>query len=445
MIMKKIIYLSIAVLLNMLCLVSCDREKYDYGYGEDGNETLATGTVNLASLKVAVSGSVVGVTTRAGESDEQGSINVDDYIILIHNKDGKSVKQWKYSEMPEIFSLNVGSYTVSAYSHDEKPAEFDRPYYFGSQDFEIKADSVTNIDELKCFLRSIMVTVEYDDDLKEILGDDVVSKVTVGDGSLDFVKGESRAGYFQATNSTSNMIDTEFTGTVDGAQVNYAEKFSGVKAGEHRIIRYSVKKINNENNGTGGTAEFTITIDATCTVVNDTIEIDPGSEDIIPDFPSNGGDEDNSDNNNSEDNNSEKPSIVGNSYEVDGQGFDISKDVLDIPSGVSTIVKVDINAPKGISHVKVEIISDVLTPEELESVGLTDKFDLAEPGEYETALSRLGFPVKDEVIGQTYLLFDITQFTGLLANLDAGEHNFKITVVDSEGNEKTETLKLKTY
>ena len=86
----------------------------------------------------------------------------------------------------------------------------------------------------------------------------------------------------------------------------------------------------------------------------------------------------------------------------------------------------------------VEIISETL---DVSEVGLPKSFDLAYPGENSDALSGLGFPVGDEVIGQTEVLFDISTFTALLP-MFKGNHDFKIRVVDSKGLEVTKTLKI---
>lgn len=408
---------------------SCGREVFSFDNGEKDNEVLAEGQLNLTSLKVAVEAETDGVISRA-------NINTADFIIRIFDKNqGNKIKEWKYSEMPEIFSLKVGSYLVAAYSHDIMPAEFDRPYFYGSQSFDITADNITDIEVLKCFLRSIKVTVEYADNLRELLGDDVIANVSVGEGALAFTKNEVRAGHFQATNETVNLLAT-LTGTIDGAIITPIEKaFPGVKAGEHRIIRYSMKEVDEGGNGSGGSAGVTIVIDATCEIVDVNVDVDPGTEEGVPDFPGDGGGDDGGGGTD----NPDLPTIVGD-------GFDITTAIIDVSeaSFASPIsIKVNIGASKGIRNLNVEIISDTLTPSELEGVGLADKFDLANPGGLAEGLSGLGFPVGEEVIGQTSVLFDITNFTPLIPALGSGTHKFKINVVDQDGNSVTETLTLK--
>ena len=76
----------------------------------------------------------------------------------------------------------------------------------------------------------------------------------------------------------------------------------------------------------------------------------------------------------------------------------------------------------------------------LPGVGLTDHLDLVNPGEFETAIKNLGFPVKEDVINKTELDFNITQFTPLLGIYGAGTHQFVINLTDNNDKSITETL-----
>ncbi len=102
-----------------------------------------------------------------------------------------------------------------------------------------------------------------------------------------------------------------------------------------------------------------------------------------------------------------------------------------------------ITAPLAIADLSVEIISATLTPEELAGVGLSSKFSLINDSQYFDSLKNLGFPVGDEVAGQTELQLSITNFLGVLNMLGAGEHSFQITVVDPEGNSTTKTVMMR--
>lgn len=424
--MKHKFYILGLFLIGSFLLISCDREGFDYGTNKPVVDNRPEGNVSLASIKLDLDIDL-GIKTKSGES----SIDVDDFLIRIFDKDNgnKLVKEWVYKEMPEVFSLKVGNYNVAAYSHEQLPAEFDRPFIYGMQSFVIKENSVTDIETLRCVLRSIMVTVEYDDALQALLGDDVLASVRVGTGELQYDKNNKQAGHFIAQNDAQNLLTSTLAGTIDGEKVNISKAFPDVKAGEHRIIKYTLKGVG-EPDPEGGSASISMNIDMSCTVADKDVVINPG-EDVIPDEPSepgnpgegDGGDE------------SSKPTIVG-------KDFDITKPLI-LPAGGTTVV-VNITAMHGINNLFVEIASETLTEDILQEVGLAKSFDLANPGDLAEALASLGFPIGADVIGKGELVFDITQFTPLLGIYGAGTHNFIITVVDqaNPANTKKQTLTL---
>ena len=104
---------------------------------------------------------------------------------------------------------------------------------------------------------------------------------------------------------------------------------------------------------------------------------------------------------------------------------------------------VKIHSDNGVRNLNVEIISDFLTDDFLGGVGMVTKFDLANADDtivqnngytLATNLRGLGFPVNEEVVGKNDLDIDITQFMPLI--LKKGDHTFKITVTDQDGNRK---------
>ena len=417
--MKKSAYIVVLLWAYIFTLTSCEREQFSEK-NDNKTETTSEGQLNLSSLKLTVD---VNANTR--------TVDTKDYIIRIYNRDNdnKLVQEWKYSEMPEIFSLKVGNYTAAAFSHDVLPAEFENPYYYGKEDFEITENQITNINSLKCLLRSIMVTVEYDENLLKLLGDDVKANVVLGEGSLVFAKDEKRAGYYQAISENANMLTTRLTGTIEGENVDISKGFPQIKAGVHKIIKYTLKDIDESGNTEGGNANIGIRIDVTCTTVEQDIIVDP-DEDVIPDEPDTPDEPD--------DPTDEQPTIKGD-------GFNISKAIV-LPETTNANnpypVVVNIAAINGIANLKVTIDSDVLDEDALADVNLKKNFDLAYPEELAEALTGLGFPIGESVIGKTDLVFSITQFTGLLTMLNPGTHNFVITVVDTKNNTTTETLTL---
>ena len=97
-----------------------------------------------------------------------------------------------------------------------------------------------------------------------------------------------------------------------------------------------------------------------------------------------------------------------------------------------------VNVPAGIQKLEVTIDSPLLSKSELESVGLTDQFDLAAPGQYADKLSALGFPVN--IGGKTSVTFNISSFVPLLGALGHGTSQFILKVTDMKGATATKTL-----
>jgi hypothetical protein len=124
-------------------------------------------------------------------------------------------------------------------------------------------------------------------------------------------------------------------------------------------------------------------------------------------------------------------------------GYDIDKRQT-IKKGDTCMIR--ITAPLAIKDFEIEIVSNALTPEELQAVGLAAEFSLVNSTEMFTALSGLGFPVGDQVYNQTLISedqLDISNFLDVLGMLGAGDHDFVMTVTDMEGNATTKTVMMR--
>ena len=124
-------------------------------------------------------------------------------------------------------------------------------------------------------------------------------------------------------------------------------------------------------------------------------------------------------------------------------GYDIDKRQT-IKSGDTCMIR--ITAPLAIQDFEIKIVSNALTPEELQAVGLAAEFSLVNSTDMFVSLSGLGFPVGDEVYNQTLISEDklnITNFLGILGMLGAGDHDFVMTVTDMEGNATTKTVMMR--
>lgn len=431
--MKNIFLICLTLMAVLFTFSACHSEKMETG------TTDVTGQLSLASMKMEVDLKVDTVypQSRAG-------VDVSNFLLTIKNSQGEQVEQYTYSEMPEIISLPVGTYTVVASSAEAATNGFDVPFYTGStEQFTIKENELTEVSALTCRLANVMISVEYDEELRKLMGEDVVTTVKIGDNSLDIPSSETRKAYLIAPASAGSM-DITLKGTIDGESVTEVKRVENVQAGQYNIIKYVLSPVDDGNNSMGGNLNIAINIDSSMTSSDETVGVNPGEEPGIDDFPTDGGEEpgdgdgDGGDESGSDQN---MPTIVGTDF--NGKPFDISKDVLTVTKGQSVSLSVTLLAPNKMAHVYVTIDSETLTEDVLVGVNLAKNFDLAEPGDLEAGLKGLGFPTGTDVIGKEKIPFDITQFTSLLGIYGAANHNFIIRVVDQQGLEVTETLKIK--
>lgn len=100
-----------------------------------------------------------------------------------------------------------------------------------------------------------------------------------------------------------------------------------------------------------------------------------------------------------------------------------------------------VKAPLAIADFVVEIISETLTEDVLANdANLAKEFSLVKDTQFFEQLTNFNFPTGDAVEGQTSLNLSITSFLNVLAMLGSGDHDFKMTVIDTAGNTTTKTV-----
>lgn len=426
--MKKYFLICLTLLAGMLAFTACHSEVME-------GQSTGKGELNLASMTAEVNTEVE--TVYLGSRAESGT-DFSNYIVTVYDAQSQKVNQWKYSEMPEIVSLAVGTCTVEVTSAEAPTNGFDIPYYKGSTTCEIKENEIVDVPAITCKLANMMFSVEYDEEFKSKMGEDVVTTITVGDNSLEIPGSETRKAYLVAPGGETTSVTVTLKGTIDGEVIDYSERFD-VKTGVHNVIKYDFVPVS-DGTGDGSTLKVAINVDSSLTGSDEVIGVNPGEEPGIDDFPEGGGEEPGDG-----DGEQNMPTIVGSKF--NGSPFDISKDVLNV--SIKTDVdnpiplQVTLSAPNGIAHVYVTIDSETLTEDLLTEVNLAKNFDLAEPGDLESGLNNLGLPTGQKVIGQETVLFDITNFTPLLGMFGVATHNFIIRLVDQQNLEVTQTLKIK--
>lgn len=371
--------------------------------------------------------------TEGVETSTRASVpSTDNFRVVISRKkntrDGSSTGsvEYTYSEMPEVLTLPVGDYKVFADHGDNKDAAWEEPYYYGESEFGIDANKITdNVEPIVAKLSNIRVTIVFHPSLLSSMSADSKVEVKVGNQVMSFVPEETRSAYFRYVNQSQTLAAT-FSGNVDGADVVETKTHDNVAPGNHYRITFRVHGIDDDK---PGTVEGMVTVDATVEQVDMNHTVDGEKDQLLDDDlrPSQGGGDEPDD--------PKGPVPAAEALEPSGDFAGYDKLDLNADNEITDHLycawKVVSEAEGGFKTFGVEIISTTLTPGELSGVGLTDKLDLINPGQYEEALAGLGFPVN--VGGMSEAEFDITGFLSLMQALGAGLHEFRLTVGDANG------------
>ena len=424
--MKQYIILPLAAGL-LFTLAACDKEQ-PFGPGSqegDGfldREALALELKNEQRL------------VRAGDVDVE-----DCNIEIFRQDDGTPVRTYRYGDMPEIVTLPVGEYTVRATYGEDEVAAWDAPYYMGESAFTIQADKITSdIAPVVCTLSNVKVSIEFDTVLANHMAPDAKVTVKAGSrGSLEYTMADQdRAGYFAYEPGSS--LTATFSGTIDGNEVVETKAYDVVEVGTHYHITFRLHTLDDTDPG-NITIGDGLTVDATVEKVDLTGDITPDTptekDDMRPEEgsqvtpPGPGPD---------------KPGIdIEKAIDVSGSSIDLNvAHDADQLAADGTEVVILVRTQKPITGFTCDIISNTLTPDELEGVGLASHLDLVNPGEFEEALSSLFFdngPVK--VAGETEVPFKLTTFMPLLGALGTGNHQFDLIITTEDGT-RTVTLRL---
>lgn len=394
--MKRLQLISLTVLSMLIALTACHSEKVSF-------QMDTFGQLKLSSMQVTADTEPLVTASRV-------SADINDYLITVYAANGEKLQEWKYAEMPEIFTLKTGTYKLVAHAPEVTGAAFDTPYCASAENsFEIRQDEITEIGEVKCTLHNVKVTVKYEDKLMALLGDDVKVTVKVGEEKLEYTKDETKSGFFHGK-AENNVVDVVFQGSVEGEPVSITKSYAEIALGTELIVTYKYKEsVTGIDPGTGGSFHAPgISVDEKLIAVNETGAVLP-EEDEILDFG--------------------KPAI-------EGDGFDLSQPV----TNLNQKVVVNLMAPDGIAHVKVEIASENETFAGVIQEMFGGPFDLADPGALEEKLKGLKLPVSEQVINQQLVKFDVTEFMPLLKGEFAGIHRFIIEVVDNNNSSVKATL-----
>lgn len=419
--MKKI-YL-IPLLSAGLLMAGCSKEK-----GFDDEMSDGEGQVLKTALDMSTTSDQI-MVTRA----EQGVDLSNFKINFIKKGETVAAKSYTYSEMPDVVTLKVGTYTATAELGQDLNAEWENPYFKGqSEEFDVEAYKITSfISPIECELMNIKATIAFDETLLAAMSPDSYVEVKVGDNpGLNFTSAEAtsgKAGYFKHTNE--NTLVATFHGTVNGSDIVESKSYEGIAKGRWYKLTFKLHQ-NSGGDPTGG-ASGEIVVDAS--VTTEDVNADVTLEDDEPlddsDRPNWGGGDDH------------EPPTPDNAPEIIAisQGM-----VFDTPWSVTAAseceFKIISHAEGGMQEFTCEIISQDLTPEELGSMNLPNVLDLVnEPApdskypNYWNVLGNDPFNFPTNVGGQSEVIFKLSDFMGMMAVFGNHQHTFRFHVKDANG------------
>ena len=406
--MKLFKFISVVALALSIGLVGCERDKIGYGDKEG-----ATGTLSFMKFDVETSTDIE-IIGRAATSATYN------YVIRLFDANGEQVgEDYIYGQMPESIVLKTGTYSMKVQSQAQIPAaEFEAPVYGATvNDIVIEEDQTTDLGVITCKLINIKVSVGYNEAMAAVLGDDANVVVEIGNGSLNFAKGESQCGYFAAPEA-SNAMTVKFTGTVDGNYSTMTRAFTDVKAGQWRKVTFIL--VANEE----GDVTFDVLVEDWCDEKELANNVEVSEEVIGPDPDAGEGEEQNPD----------APKVI---Y----KGGAVPTAPIVITDGMQ--LGFTISAPKGIAGLSVDIASDNADfNNDVLSMGISP-IDLVNPSEAQIMICNMfGLPYGANLVGQTETAFDLTGAVTPLMGFP-GTHSFTLKITDAEGNVTSTTIKMK--
>lgn len=425
--MKK--YINYIVALTAVAMLGACSKDEPFRFGESEGE----GQLLKSALNVSVPNAEGTVVASRPELTRALIPTSDEFTIdFIKTGETEPVRSYLYSEMPEVVTLPIGTYQAVAHYGTNPVQGWESPYYQGSTAFSVVADKITSdVAPINARLSNVRVSIVFAPSLVAAMSPNAKVTVKVGDsGTLDFTPDDAdRSGYF-AYVENSNSLTATFSGEVEGYPVVESKVYDTVAPGSHYRVTF---RLHDAGEDDPGQINNSLAIDASVEIVNMNVAFDPEDEEILeddlrpaegePENPGPGPDEPGGN----------PPAATALEPTDDYAGFnklDLSK-VNEANDNLYCAWNVSSEADGGFLVFTVDIISNTLTPGELIGVGLTDHIDLINPGQYEEALGGLGFPVN--VGGQQSANFDITSFLPMLSALGEGNHEFRLTVKDANG------------
>lgn len=248
------------MIVALAVAAGCSRENIEYGNGHSAS----------LSLSISSEGEFTTVDNGAGamtKAGEETTVDINAFTLKILNSEGVADWSWdRFDEVPEVISMDPGTYTIEARSPGDKAVSWDQPMYVGSQEVTITPGKVEEV-SIVCSLSNMKVSVQTTEKFRNEMAEYTVT-VTSEDGVLIFEKDTieaGRSGYFDVAPLSMDLTATRKTG---GPRVNYHVEISDVAPRDHHVFTLDAAETGYTDLAQG------LSIDYTCNNREEAIKID---------------------------------------------------------------------------------------------------------------------------------------------------------------------------
>ena len=248
---------------------------------------LALAAVSCTKADLKENGVGMGVLSMdMSLSDQTKAMSQDELLntaqVKIYKADFSGlVRSYAYSNMPSPFYLAADSYRVDvvageAAKETPAPASFENKSYKGSKEFTITAGNVTNV-EVVAGLNNAVTNISFDQTVAENFNEGYTFTIGLDaeDAATQLVYSASNSGsdgYF----IVAGLDEPSFTWTFSGVLAKDGSAFTKTGVIED-IVPGKLYKMNLKYTITDGDLEFTLVVDYTTDIVDDTIVFEPVS------------------------------------------------------------------------------------------------------------------------------------------------------------------------
>ena len=411
--MKSVVRIMSIALASLFVMVSCNKDNVNYvDNGDDAKENV--GYLSLANMQATV----LEDTETVDSETRAGSVDVNNFDVVITNQAGETVAKFTYGERPaEPIALDGGVYKIAVSSAAMQAAEWEAPVYYCEKEFIITRKQTTTINDLVCKLANIKVSVNYSADLQEQLDHDATTmSVALADSELEFGYSEERAAYF-APVAVENTLKLTFKCRYKGEEkdITMTSEIKGVKAAQWRKINVVVQHA----------ADGTTNIGIACETwtYDEVVNFDTSMllfEEVIPD-------------------DTDVPVITWEGHDL-AETFELTDDMFDAEGNFKSSINLDVVAKSPIKSFVVKATSDNADFVTAYSQIMPVEEDLCASTTSAAILKMMGYPT--DVKDATTARIKFAAQTDLLKSYE-GTHSYEIIVIDENGAEGRATLTIK--